>query len=141
MEAPEDAAARGARQPKVASRLLRWLVPVAVLALVGTVGFLAWRALTDQSGAATAAAERVSRALTEQRLLDGTFGSTAGPADQDDLAATLKGMGTLRPVITVQSVHLGEDQRRGTARLQAEWIIHQGKPPWVQDAYVQLVTA
>ncbi len=119
---------------------VRWVVlGVLAFALVASGGFFAWRTLTDQTAAATALADRVADALTERTITDGTFGSTAGPAEQDDLAATLKGMGTLRPVVTVQVVQLDAGQRRGTARLRAEWTIHQGKPAWLQDAYVQLI--
>ena len=118
---------------------LRWVLVGTLAIVLAAGGFFAWRAAADQTRAATACADRVAQAVTDRQVLDGTFGTTAGPAEQDDLTATLKGMGTLRPVVTVESVQLDEQQRRGTARLQATWTIHQGKPAWLQDAYVQLV--
>lgn len=60
---------------------------------------------------ATAAAQRASEALAQRTIGDGAFGSTVGPAEVDDLAATLLGMGTLRPTITVESVQLRDDGR------------------------------
>ena len=102
-------------------------------------GYLAWRWSTDQVPAARAAAQRAADALRQRGIADGAFGATVGPAEVDDLTATLRGMGTLRPAIEVESVQLAEDQRSGTARLRAEWVIHAGKPSWIQDAYLRLV--
>ena len=115
-----------------------WLVCGLVLALALGGGFVAWRAVTDQTAPARAAADRAAVALLQRSLTDGAFGATAGPSDVEDLTATLRGMGTLRPVITVEDVQLSEQQQRGTARWRAVWTIHEGKPAWVQDGYVQL---
>ena len=117
----------------------RW--PIIVLALVVALGggFALWRTVTDPLPAATAAAQRAADALAQRTIGDGAFGSTVGPAEADDLAATLLGMGTLRPTITVEAVQLRDDGREGTARLRADWVIHEGKPHWIQDAYLRLV--
>lgn len=118
--------------------MLGWLIGGLVLALAVGGGFAAWRAVTDQQAPARAAAERAASALLQRTLTDGAYGATAGPSDIDDLTATLRGMGTLRPVITVEDVQLNEQQQRGTARWRADWTIHAGKPVWMQDAYLQL---
>ena len=115
-----------------------WMIAVLVVLLAGG-GFLVWRTATDPVPGATAAAERAASALAGRTIEDGSFGATVGPAEVDDLAATLRGMGTLRPVISVLSVQLADDQREATARLRAEWVIHDGKPPWIQEAYLRLV--
>lgn len=121
-------------------RRSRWLIVVIVTVVVAVGGgFLAWRAVTDPLPAATAAAQRAADALAARSIGDGSFGSSVGPAELDDLAATLRGMGTLRPTVTVESVQLRDDGREGTARLRAEWVIHAGKPAWIQDAYLRLV--
>ncbi len=109
------------------------------LALVAGGGFLVWRTATDPIPGATTAARRAAAAIAARTIADGAFGATVGPAEADDLAATLRGMGTLRPAIAVEDVQLGDDQREATARLRAEWVIHEGKPAWVQDAYLRLV--
>ena len=141
MDAPPAAKPAGPHPggPARAGRL-RWVVVgVLVVVLAGLGGVWGWRAVTDQTAVAATLAEQVAHDLTERTITDGTFGSTAGPAEQADLVATLKGMGTLRPVITVDALRLDDDQRSGTARLRAEWTIHRGKPTWIQDAYVRLV--
>ena len=116
-----------------------WVVGLLSLVLVLGGGFFAWRGFTDQAGPARTAAQRAADSLLHRTLTDGSFGATASSGDVEDLAATLRGMGSLRPVITVGDVQLDDQQRRGSARWRAEWAIHQGKPAWVQDAYVQLV--
>lgn len=119
----------------------RWRWPIIVLALVLALGggFALWRTATDPLPGATAAAQRASEALAQRTIGDGAFGSTVGPAEADDLAATLLGMGTLRPTITVESVQVRDDGHEGTARLRADWVIHEGKQHWIQDAYLRLV--
>lgn len=124
--------------PARPTRARWWLIGGLVLVLALAGGFFGWRALTDQTPAARVAAQRAADALLNRTLTDGAFGATAGPNEIDDLNATLRGMGTLRPVIDVQDVQLDEQQRRGSARWRAEWTIHAGKPAWVQEAYVQL---
>ncbi|MFT3860381.1 hypothetical protein [Micropruina sp.] len=121
-------------------RRIIWACGIGTLVVVlAAGGFFAWRAATDQLGPATVAAQRAAEALVDHTIGDGAFGATVGPAEVDDLTATVRGMGVLRPVITVQNVQLDEQNSRGTARLQADWTIHEGKPHWVQDAYLQLV--
>ena len=88
---------RPARTPKA------WLVAVLVVALAGG-GFLIWRTATDPLPAATAAARRAADALAGRTIADGAFGGTVGPAETEDLTATLRGMGTLRPAISVVGV-------------------------------------
>lgn len=115
-----------------------WMIAALVVLLAGG-GFLVWRTVTDPLPGATAAAQRAADAIAGRTIEDGSFGATVGPAEVDDLAATLRGMGTLRPAISVVSVQLADDQREATARLRAEWVIHDGKPPWIQEAYLRLV--
>lgn len=117
----------------------RWLIVAVASVLAIGGGLLIWRTVTDPLPGATAAAQRAATALTERTITDGAFGGTAGPAEVADLTATLRGMGTLRPTITVDDVQLNDDGRRATARLRADWVIHAGKPPWVQEAYLSLV--
>ncbi|MFT4295426.1 MAG: hypothetical protein QM582_08435 [Micropruina sp.] len=114
-----------------------WLIAVLVLALAGG-GYLVWRTATDPLPGATVAARRAADALRDRTIADGSFGSTVGPSELADLEATLRGMGSLRPSIAVDSVQLADDQREATARLRAEWVIHDGKPAWVQEAYLRL---
>lgn len=133
MDAPRPAAPR-TRRPV----WMWWFVGALAVVLAAGGGFFAWRTINDQIGPATVAAQRAVDALTNHTIGDGAFAATVGPNEIDDLAATLRGMGTLKPVVTVQNVQLDDQQRRGTARLQADWTIHQGKPHWVQDAYLQL---
>lgn len=117
----------------------RWLIAGLVFALAAAGGVFAWRTLTDPSGAARAAAERAAAAIVGRTITDGAFGATAGPNEADDLAATLRGMGTLRPVIAVDGLQFNDEQQsRATARLRAEWTIHEGKPAWIQEAYLRL---
>lgn len=127
-----------ARTPTRRAAWLWWFVGALAVVLAAGGGFFAWRTINDQTGPATVAAQRAVDALTNHTIGDGAFAATVGPNEIDDLAATLRGMGTLKPVVTVQNVQLDDQQRRGTARLQADWTIHQGKPHWVQDAYLQL---
>lgn len=127
-----------ARTPTRRAAWVWWFVGAVAVVLAAGGGFFAWRTINDQTGPATVAAQRAVDALTNHTIGDGAFAATVGPNEIDDLAATLRGMGTLKPVVTVQNVQLDDQQRRGTARLQADWTIHQGKPHWVQDAYLQL---
>lgn len=127
-----------ARTPTRRAAWLWWFVGALAVVLAAGGGFFAWRTINDQIGPATVAAQRAVDALTNHTIGDGAFAATVGPNEIDDLAATLRGMGTLKPVVTVQNVQLDDQQKRGTARLQADWTIHQGKPHWVQDAYLQL---
>ncbi|MFT4216957.1 MAG: hypothetical protein QM619_07190 [Micropruina sp.] len=115
-----------------------WLVVLLAVLLVGG-GCLVWRTVTDPLPGASAAARRAADAIAGRTIGDGAFGSTVGPKEAADLEATLRGMGTLRPAIEVVDVQLSDDQREATARLRAEWVIHAGKSPWVQDAYLRLV--
>lgn len=111
-------------------RMRRWLIVAVASVLAIGGGLLIWRTVTDPLPGAAAAAQRAATALTERTITDGAFGGTAGPAEVADLTATLRGMGTLRPTITVDDVQLNDDGRRATARLRADWVIHAGKPPW-----------
>ena len=115
-----------------------WLIAALVVVLAAG-GFLVWRSVTDPLPAARSAAQRAADALAARTIAEGAFGSTVGPAEAADLAATLRGMGSLRPAITVEDLQLNDDQRGATARLRATWVIHDGKPSWVQDAYLRLV--
>ncbi|MFT3971033.1 MAG: hypothetical protein QM695_12350 [Micropruina sp.] len=115
-----------------------WLIGALTLG-IGAAGFLIWRTVTDPVPAVRAAAQRAADALAARTIEDGSFGSTVGPAEVDDLSATLRGMGTLRPAISVVGVQLTDDQREATARLRAEWVIHEGKQAWIQEPFLRLV--
>ncbi|HMQ36772.1 MAG TPA: hypothetical protein PKA07_04365 [Micropruina sp.] len=115
-----------------------WLIAALVVVLAAG-GFLVWRSVTDPLPAARSAAQRAADALAARTIAEGAFGSTVGPAEVADLAATLRGMGSLSPAITVEDLQLNDEQRGATARLRATWVIHDGKPSWVQDAYLRLV--
>ena len=104
-----------------------WLIAALVVVLAGG-GFLVWRSVTDPLPAARSAAQRAADALAARTIAEGAFGSTVGPAEVTDLAATLRGMGSLRPAITVEDLQLNDEQRGATARLRATWVIHDGKP-------------
>ena len=126
--------------PAASRRPATWLIAlVVVLMLAAGGGYLIWRAATDPVPAATTAARRAADAIAARTIAEGAFGSTVGPGEVADLEATLRGMGTLRPVVTVQDVQLADNGRDGTARLRAEWVIHDGKPAWIQEAYLRLV--
>lgn len=122
-----------------AKRPRGWVIALVVLVMVAGGGFLIWRTVTDPVPGARNAARRAADAIAARTIADGSFGSTVGPAEADDLTATLRGMGDLRPTIDVVDVQVTDDQREATARLRAAWVIHDGKPAWVQDAYLRLV--
>lgn len=126
-----------ATQP--ARRPRGWVVALLVLAMVAGGGFLIWRTATDPMPAATTAAHRAAEAIAGRTIADGSFGATVGPTEVEDLTATLRGMGTLRPTISVVDVQMADDQREATARLRAEWVVHDGKPAWIQEAYLRLI--
>lgn len=126
-------ATQSAKKPRV------WVIALIVLAMAAGGGFLIWRTATDPVPGARNAARRAADALAARTIADGSFGSTVGPVETEDLTATLRGMGELRPTIEVVDVQVADDQREATARLRAEWVIHDGKPAWVQDAFLRLV--
>ncbi|MFT4228413.1 hypothetical protein [Micropruina sp.] len=126
-------ATQSAKKPRV------WVIALIVLAMAAGGGFLIWRTATDPVPGARNAARRAADALAARAIADGSFGSTVGPVETEDLTATLRGMGELRPTIEVVDVQVADDQREATARLRAEWVIHDGKPAWVQDAFLRLV--
>ena len=101
MDAPRPAAPR-TRRPV----WMWWFVGALAVVLAAGGGFFAWRTINDQTGPATVAAQRAVDALTNHTIGDGAFAATVGPNEIDDLAATLRGMGTLKPVVTVQNVQL-----------------------------------
>ncbi len=121
------------------ARRFRGVLIGVLVVVLAAGGFLVWRAATDPLPPARVAAQRAADALRDRTIAEGAFGATVGPGEVSDLEATLRGMGTLRPAIAVEDVQLAEDQRSGTARLRATWVIHDGKPSWVQDAYLRLV--
>ncbi len=119
------------------TRARRALLIGAIALSLLIAGTLAWRQLNRPEDAARLVAERIATGLA-QGTLDHAALTGAGPAEDDEVAAILKGLGSLRPRVSVQALALGPDGTSANARLAYEWTIHAGKTPWRYDAFLTL---
>lgn len=107
------------------------LALTGLLVLAGALGGSIWF-LGRDSQARTAAgiyAEKVAAALAE-----GTLPPDLRDADraalQEDYAMALRGMGELRPKVSVASVKLSGNERTGVISFDQVWKIHADKAAW-----------
>jgi cell division protein FtsI/penicillin-binding protein 2 len=127
--------------PPARSRRPIVLALVAALLLVAAGGgFWWWRDRQRVVDAANAYAQRAAAALAKGSLPEPVVG-VGRTAASTELTAILKGMGTIRPRVSVVSVALGDDRQSGTVTFANSWTIHEGKSPWATRTTMPIVRA
>lgn len=112
---------------------------VALLVIGGVAGCLGWQA--RERRAALAAVERVAQQVASA-LHTGTLPASIDTADRSAaekrLAVIYRGMGEVRPVVTVRDVRLDNDGESGSARLEQAWTFHAGQRAWTYATPVRV---
>lgn len=108
------------------------VVALVVLLIAGGVaGWFGWQARERRQ--ALAAIERVAQQVASGLHTGGlpdAIDVTDRSAGQKRLTVIYRGMGQVRPVVTVRDVRLDADGEHGSATLVQAWTFHTGQPDW-----------
>lgn len=119
-----------------AARLVVALIPLLIAG--GLAGWFGWQA--HERRQALAGVERVAQQVASG-LHTGTLPDAIDVTDragaEKRLAVIYRGMGEVRPAVTVRDVRLDADGESGTARLEQTWTFHAGQPAWTYATQVR----
>lgn len=106
---------------------------VVVLLLAGG-GYLVWKG-SEASRLQRALAERVAASLASGTIDAADFHAEPSVKPADEYATIVKGMGGLKPTVTVAGVQQRPDDRWADATLHFAWTL-PGQQPWAYDVTV-----
>ena len=110
----------------------------ALLIAGGLAGWFGWQA--HERRQALAGVERIAQQVASG-LHTGTLPDAIDVTDragaEKRLAVIYRGMGEVRPAVTVRDVRLDADGESGTARLEQTWTFHAGQPAWTYATQVR----
>ncbi|CCH72204.1 putative secreted penicillin binding protein [Nostocoides australiense Ben110] len=115
---------------RVSRALVLAIVGMLLLTAAGIGSFVWLRGdASDAERSARTYAGGVAQALADGTLPGGLEVADRAGAEQD-YDEVLRGMGSLRPTVSVSKVDLANDERTGTVTFAQSWTIHEGKKPW-----------
>lgn len=109
---------------------------IAVLAAAGAGGFTLWKG-SENARLQRLLANHIAAGMMSGSLDPGDFHATPGVAPTDDYATILKGMGSLKPTVSVVKVVPHIDENYADAVLHLSWTPY-AQEPWAYDVTVPL---
>ena len=109
---------------------------VVALVLAGGGGYVLWRN-AETARLQRTLAEHVAASIASGSLDETDFHVTAGVSPASEFATIVKGMGGLKPAVTVADVR-GRDDRNAEATLHYVWAPTPVQEPWSYDVTLPL---
>jgi len=125
--------------PRLPRRRILIVVAVALAAVLvaGGGGYLAWKA-GETARLQRAVAEKLAASLASGTIVDADFHGTAGVVPATEYATIVKGMGGLKPTVTVVGVTQRPEAQYADAVLHYVWTPTPVQEPWAYDVTVPL---
>ncbi len=120
------------------SRTLKIVAAVVALVVIGGVaGFFVWNS-GERARQQQALAARLATTLSALKIDNADFHATTGVDPSSEFATVVKGMGSLKPQVTVTGVKQRSDDRYADATLHYVWTPLPNHEPWAYDVTIPL---
>ena len=123
--------------PRRRTIVIAAVVAAALLVAGGGGGYLVWKG-GENARLQRTLAEKLAASLASGTIVDAYFHATPGTAPSVEYATIVKGMGGIKPAVTVTGVKPGSDARYADAALHYVWTPSPTQEPWAYDVTVPL---